>query len=259
MTRFLVAGIVILLVLLLVGRAYRAEIPAIPDSPPPSPSAVPFRTPAPSPAAVSNPPPEQPGTPVVDFLARLEGRRLLARAVSYTYFDSLFVETDSVLRRWADPSTPLLVAILPDSGRLNTGLDRLVRSALRVWEGGGIGVRFTVTADSGGAQIRVGSIARLDGDRVGETHLEWEREGAIHSAFITLARDDSAGRQLPPPIAFAAAIHEVGHALGLAHSADPGDVMFPSTRTNRLSPRDRATAALLFGLPLGSIREPARP
>jgi len=53
------------------------------------------------------------------------------------------------------------------------------------------------------------------------------------------------------------AVHEAGHALGLPHSADSNDVMYPATRTGVLSERDRRTAQVLYQLQPGPVRDPA--
>jgi hypothetical protein len=95
----------------------------------------------------------------------------------------------------------------------------------------------------------------LGEDRAGQTDLKWTRDGAIHSAAITLARRDSGGRVLPEAVLHAVAVHEVGHALGLAHSPSTADVMYGVTNTAVPSARDAATLALLYQLPLGTIRE----
>ena len=198
------------------------------------------------------------GTPTIDLLARLEGRRMLARAAASTYFDSLFAETDSVLRRWPDAAMPLTVAVLPDSGRLDPGLVSLTRRALAVWEAAGAGIRFQLVTDTTSAKLLVQTAPRLPGASVGETQLQWSQAGVLHSARIILAQADSSGRQLTDATAFAVAIHEVGHSLGLAHSASEADVMFSFAKTGRLSQRDRSTIALLYQLPLGSMRESGR-
>ena len=256
MTRFLLFGIGLLAGLLLLGRVRR---PASAGAPPPAVNTASYSRPAarldthPAPQAAPS------GTPAIDLLARLEGRRRLAHAATYTYFDSLLVETDSVVRRWSRPETPLLVAILPDSGRLDPDLVALVRRALAIWEEAAVGLHFTLASDSAGAQLLVRSIPRFEGVLAGETHLEWSQDGAIQAATITLARGDSTGRPVLPGVALAVAVHEVGHALGLAHSASPEDVMFGFTRTSKLSHRDRATIALLYELPLGSVRGTMNP
>jgi predicted Zn-dependent protease len=52
----------------------------------------------------------------------------------------------------------------------------------------------------------------------------------------------------------AIALHEVGHAIGLAQSDDRHDIMAPLVRVAALSVGDRATARLLYALPAGHLR-----
>ena len=75
--------------------------------------------------------------------------------------------------------------------------------------------------------------------------------------MISLALRTNAGFPLPDAALVAVAVHETGHALGLPHSADSNDVMFPATRTGILSERDRRTAQVLYQLPPGPLRDMA--
>jgi predicted Zn-dependent protease len=61
------------------------------------------------------------------------------------------------------------------------------------------------------------------------------------------ARIDSRGMR-------AIALHEIGHVLGLSHSADVHDVMAPLVRVADLSPFDCATVRLLYTFPAGRVR-----
>jgi hypothetical protein len=259
MSRVLLLALAVLLALLLIGRLNRpaAAGPAVKRV---EVATSPGRRPPPPPPVITPLPPAS-GTPTIDLLARLEGRRRLARAVRMTYFDTLFTETDSVVRRWPDRAgTPFVVAIPPgDSAQYDAGLVSVMRRALATWEAAGLGLRFIVTSDTTGAQIVVGGSDQLSGERAGQTDLQWTRDGSIRSAVITLARRDQAGRSIPSPGLLAVAVHEIGHAMGLAHSPNPDDVMFPVTRTAHLSQRDRSTLTLLYELPLGTIREVVTP
>lgn len=152
MTRLLLVVFLLLVGLLVYGRIDRAG--AAPGTSVAVESAPQGPAPATAGAATTPDIVASGGTPAMDLLARLEGRRRLVRAARTTYFDSLFVETDSVVRRWPDQQGMVfVVAIPPDTAPTDTPLRDVIQRALAAWQSAGLGLRFTLSSDTTGANI----------------------------------------------------------------------------------------------------------
>ena len=261
-TRWLGIAVLVLVALIVVGRLRRpAEIPSeVAGSAPAEPAAPPLAEPAAAPVVQSPLPATTAAaeTPTLDLLVRLEARRRIQRAGNSVYVDSLLAESDSVLRRWPErPGEPVTVAVVRDSLFLAAGEpDQLVRDAFERWQALRLGVEFAFISDTSTARIVVGWRDQFtpEEQRTGQTDLEAGFDGTIQRARITLALRASDGTRLDRQAMLVTAAHEAGHALGLAHSDRPGDLMYPAPRSAALSDRDRQTALLVYGLPAGSVK-----
>lgn len=209
--------------------------------------------------AAANAPAPEATVPLVSDSARMAARTLLARDIGQTYLDSMIVSTDSLVRRWPDRGgRPFRVAILeggsPDYGVRMAGF---VREAASRWEAAGVGFWFAFSGDSADADILVRWRESFgNGNQAGVTDLRWSNAGPVVHAYVSLATRNAGDSLFTDEAMLGAAVHELGHAMGLPHSADSGDVMFPVTRVTAVSARDRASAQLLYALPPGSLRSP---
>lgn len=185
-----------------------------------------------------------------------EVRRRLELSSYDTYIAEVIAARDSALVRWPDRRLdPLRVWVQPSArhGSFRPEFVPAVRRAFSEWSDVGIPMSFTFIVDSASAEIRVTWVDRFAEPISGKTIWAHDEARWIIDAQIQLAVRHSTGEALDSTAISAIALHEVGHLLGLDHTADTSSVMAPKVRVSRLSEADRATVQLLYRLPAGKI------
>jgi hypothetical protein len=193
----------------------------------------------------------------IDLLARSETRRRIRASAGSTYLnEALAASGDSMLRRWNDrASSPVRVWFAPTyAANFQPSFLDAIRTAFARWSGAGVPVRFDFTTDSTEAEVVFRWKPQFEIERTGQTDLTWDGEGRIQTAVVTLATFDPKGRAMDVEDVRVVAEHEIGHVLGLDHSTDSTDLMYPSAKVRELSDRDVRTVLLLYQLLPGSIR-----
>lgn len=208
-----------------------------------------------APAAPAAPDGREPS--YIELLARSETRRRIRASGSSTYLGEMLAESaDSMLRRWENRTTsPIRVWFAPtNAANFKPAFLDAIRSAFGLWTGASVPVRFDFGGDSTNAEVTVKWRIQFEIERTGQTDVTWDQNGQIQSAVITLATFDPKGQPMEPDDIRVVATHEVGHLLGLDHSKDSTDIMYPTAKIRELSDRDARTVMLLYQLTPGSLR-----
>ena len=136
------------------------------------------------------------------------------------------------------------------SGRAITGwhpdMVESVWAGFRRWSTQGVPVRFTRAASVADADVVVEWVASLPGACIGKTWRE-DVGTEISTARITLALHDHRGRALTADMQRGAALHEIGHLLGLEHVGHRDSIMYPQVWVTDISTGDRSALRDLYG------------
>lgn len=170
------------------------------------------------------------------------------------------------LWRWPEATASISVMV-PEPEGLKPDLAREFQSAaargIRAWQGHPLPLSVRTRQEGGPSDVIVQWARTLEGGRLGRAQVEFSLAGrevrvAVLGFFIATHETGPEPRLLTPEQIEVVATHEMGHVLGLPHSDDPRDVMYPENTATRLTARDFRTVYGLYGLPNGVEVRPER-
>jgi hypothetical protein len=166
--------------------------------------------------------------------------------------------------RWSEATERIRIRVprppAESAGRA-AALQQAAVSGIRAWDGHPFPLEVVMSDRPGREEIRVTWARTLGGNQLGEARTRWTRsaEGTrveVRSFALATHSPFDPDRPLDARQVELTAAHEMGHVLGLPHSDEPRDVMYPTNTATRLSARDYRTMEALYRLPNGAVVDP---
>ena len=160
------------------------------------------------------------------------------------------------IQRWRDFSGTIVIHVpRPDFEDL-AAANRLQQAAtlgLRAWNG----QPFEILTDLSGGRtphFTVTWTRTLGGNQIGLARTQWSAAIGLEVVSLEIATrwPFDPNRVVDPQQVRLTAAHEMGHVLGLPHSDNERDVMYPTNTATSLSAQDYRTMESLYRLPDGT-------
>ena len=177
-----------------------------------------------------------------------------------TYIRAILDQQEQLLLRWPQRQREALRVWIERDVNMpdwDANYPVVAENVFSEWKEAGFPLRFDIVTDRVSSDIQIHWVSQFSGDasrRIGLTSKARDQSGWLVGAEITVATHSPDGQRLTPEEVAGVARHEIGHALGLGHSANPKDVMYPESTTSIISEADRATLHLIYMLPPGVVK-----
>lgn len=167
---------------------------------------------------------------------------------------------DPRIMRWADGTREIRIRITgPDfeDAATERALRQAASTGVLTWQGTPFPIRV-VRNGTDEVDFEIRWTQSLGGNQLGQTGTEWFRRGQesgmrVNALTLVTRSPFNQSAILSAEQVRLTAAHEMGHALGLPHSDDPRDVMFPTNGAGRISASDFETMNALYRLPNGAL------
>lgn len=163
--------------------------------------------------------------------------------------------------RWPDETGVIRVRVPLPEHEPSARAGELQRAAIRgiqAWQGHPFDLSIQGRSREDPADIVVTWHRQIGGSRLGQASIEWRRRGSeitmrVQGLLLATRNPYDAQQPLSARQVELVAAHEMGHALGLPHSNDRRDVMYPQNTASHLTNRDYRTMVAVYQLPNGAV------